>query len=180
MSTCDLSGQIDTSSAQSAVLVTFLDRNSSLQACGLLIADIAKEQLAASRMAAAWRLGQWDVLEGLPSPAPHQLDLLDSDERWEVRLGKMLTAVHTRWVLSSTLFLTLLYPALPCSALPLSCVVLVCPALLCPAPVLCCPTLPCPVLPCPVLPSPARLCPAPPCLSRLTLPYSALPYLASP
>lgn len=47
-------------------------------------------------MAAAWRLGQWDVLEGLPGPAPEQLDLLDSDERWEVRLGHMLAAVHTR------------------------------------------------------------------------------------
>ncbi|KAL3137629.1 hypothetical protein ABBQ38_004906 [Trebouxia sp. C0009 RCD-2024] len=58
--------------------------------------EIAKDQLAASRMAAAWRLGQWDVLEGLPGPAPEQLDLLDSDERWEVRLGHMLAAVHTR------------------------------------------------------------------------------------
>ena len=47
-------------------------------------------------MAAAWRLGQWDVLEGLPGPAPDQLEVLDSDERWEVRLGKMLAAVHTR------------------------------------------------------------------------------------
>ena len=141
----------------------------------MLIADVAKEQLAASRMAAAWRLGQWDMLEGLPSPAPHQLEVLDSDERWEVRLGKMLTAVHTRCVLSSTLFSTLLWSALPC-----------------PAPVFCCPTLPCPVLPypclvlsysalpSPALPSPALLCPAPPCLTQLTLPYSALPYLDSP
>lgn len=52
-------------------------------------------------MAAAWRLGHWDVLEGSHSPAPQQLDLLDSDERWEVRLGKMLAAVHTRFKLLS-------------------------------------------------------------------------------
>ena len=56
-------------------------------------ADAAQEQLAASRMAAAWRLGQWDVLRGM---APSNLDLLEGDERWEVRLGKMLSAVHSR------------------------------------------------------------------------------------
>ncbi len=47
-------------------------------------------------MAAAWRLGQWDVLEGTGSHVVDHMDLLDSDERWEVRLGKMLAAVHTR------------------------------------------------------------------------------------
>lgn len=128
------------------------------------VADIAKEQLAASRMAAAWRLGQWEVLEGLPSPAPHQLDLLDSDERWEVRLGKMLAAVHTRYVSSPPCFA---YFALPCLALPY-------------------PGLPCLLLfysalpfSCHTLSSPALLCPSPPCLSRLTLPCIALPCLAS-
>ncbi|KAL0029509.1 hypothetical protein WJX79_000191 [Trebouxia sp. C0005] len=58
--------------------------------------EVAKEQLAASRMAAAWRLGQWDVLEGTAGHVADHMDLLDSDERWEVRLGKMLAAVHTR------------------------------------------------------------------------------------
>ncbi|KAL0053239.1 hypothetical protein WJX82_003001 [Trebouxia sp. C0006] len=58
--------------------------------------EVAKEQLAASRMAAAWRLGQWDVLEGTAGHVVDHMDLLDSDERWEVRLGKMLAAVHTR------------------------------------------------------------------------------------
>ena len=59
-------------------------------------ADTAQEQLAASRVAAAWRLGQWDVLEVPAGTSPLQLDLLDSGERWEVRLGKMLAAVHNR------------------------------------------------------------------------------------
>ncbi len=45
---------------------------------------------------AALRLGQWDVLEGTAGHVVDHMDLLDSDERWEVRLGKMLAAVHTR------------------------------------------------------------------------------------
>ena len=60
---------------------------------GVSHADAAQEQLAASRVAAAWRLGQWEVLRGM---VPSHLDLLEGDERWEVRLGKMLSAVHSR------------------------------------------------------------------------------------
>ena len=47
-------------------------------------------------MAAAWRLGQWDVLEGSSPTGLAQLGLLDSEGRWEVRLANMLAAVHTR------------------------------------------------------------------------------------
>lgn len=47
-------------------------------------------------MAAAWRLGQWDVLEGTVALTSDHLEVLDTDERWEVRLGKLLSAVHNR------------------------------------------------------------------------------------
>ncbi len=135
----------------------------------ILCADIAQEQLAASRVAAAWRLGKWEVLEASPTTAPGQLALLDSDERWEVCLGKMLAAVHTRYC-----------PAWPCPALPSpahntlsSCSfilgtallwpALLCPALLCPAPhpasCIFLPALSCCALLCAVLPRPASHCP---------------------
>lgn len=58
--------------------------------------DTAKQQLAATRVAAAWRLGHWDVLEGTAVSTSDHLEVLDADERWEVRLGKMLSAVHNR------------------------------------------------------------------------------------
>lgn len=60
-------------------------------------ADTAQQQLAASRVASAWRLGHWDMLEGTVAATSDHLDVLDADERWEVRLGKMLSAVHHRY-----------------------------------------------------------------------------------
>lgn len=57
---------------------------------------MAQQQLAATRVAAAWRLGQWEVLEDIAAPTSSHLEVLDSDECWEVRLGKMLSAVHNR------------------------------------------------------------------------------------
>ena len=60
-------------------------------------------------MAAAWRLGRWGALEGHlahtraggaepPGGGPGAGgDLgLDAEERWEVRLGRLLTAMHRR------------------------------------------------------------------------------------
>ncbi len=51
-----------------------------LHAC----ADVAKCQLAASGVAAAWRLGQWDALsEHLPRTQVGY-ERLDAEDRWEV------------------------------------------------------------------------------------------------
>lgn len=60
-------------------------------------------------MAAAWRLGRWGALEGhlahtrADGAEPGGCgpgaggDLgLDAEERWEVRLGRLLTAMHRR------------------------------------------------------------------------------------
>lgn len=60
-----------------------------LHAC----ADAAKCQLAASGVAAAWRLGQWDVLsEHLPRTHVGY-ERLDAEDRWEVLMPQK-SAIH--------------------------------------------------------------------------------------
>ena len=62
----------------------------------------AVRQLAALGVAASWRLGRWALLEGYLDMAREdaragqaELDL-DAEERWEVRLGRLLAAMHRR------------------------------------------------------------------------------------
>ena len=53
-----------------------------------------RHQLAALGVAAAWRLGRWDLLDRyLPAAQAAGPELLDSADRWEVRLGCLLSAV---------------------------------------------------------------------------------------
>lgn len=77
--------------------------------CWSPCAGLARRQLAALGVAAAWRLGRWGALEGhlahtrADGAEPGGCgpgaggDLgLDAEERWEVRLGRLLTAMHRR------------------------------------------------------------------------------------
>lgn len=51
-------------------------------------------QLAASAVAASWRLGRWQLLERYLAAAEGAgPELLDSSDRWELRLGHLLAAV---------------------------------------------------------------------------------------
>lgn len=51
-------------------------------------------QLAASAVAASWRLGRWELLDQYLTVAEGAgPELLDSSERWEVRLGHLMGAV---------------------------------------------------------------------------------------
>ena len=53
----------------------------------------AKHQLAALGVAAGWRLGRWDLLDRyLPAAEAAVPELLDGADRWEVRLGRLLSA----------------------------------------------------------------------------------------
>ena len=47
-------------------------------------ADTAKCQLAAAGVAAAWRLGQWDVLPAYIERTDVGYDSLEPEDRWEV------------------------------------------------------------------------------------------------
>ncbi|KAK9842495.1 hypothetical protein WJX81_002719 [Elliptochloris bilobata] len=67
-------------------------------------AGLAVRQLAALGVAASWRLGRWAPLEGYLALARDSADSdlaglelgLDAEERWEVRLGRLLAAMHCR------------------------------------------------------------------------------------
>lgn len=62
----------------------------------------AVRQLAALGVAASWRLGRWAPLEGYLELAREDASAgeaelgLDAEERWEVRLGRLLAAMHRR------------------------------------------------------------------------------------
>lgn len=56
-------------------------------------AEPVKHQLAALGVAAAWRLGRWDLLDRyLPAAEAAVPELLDGADRWEVRLGQLLSS----------------------------------------------------------------------------------------
>ena len=47
-------------------------------------------------MAAAWRLGQWGLLDGYTSRASDSLVELRSAEKWQLRLGRLLGNVQKK------------------------------------------------------------------------------------
>ena len=69
-----------------------------------------KTQLAACGLSAAWRMGRWEAVDGYlhhmqtgpsePGPrrgtGPQEAVQLDAEERWEGRLGRLLSDVHHR------------------------------------------------------------------------------------
>lgn len=59
-------------------------------------ADGAKPHLAACGAAAAWRLGQWELLAEYLARTHTSGHLLDAGEQWEVRLGELLSGLHHR------------------------------------------------------------------------------------
>ena len=59
-------------------------------------ADGAKPHLAACGAAAAWRLGQWELLDEYLAQTHTSGHLLDAGEQWEVRLGELLSGLHRR------------------------------------------------------------------------------------
>ena len=59
-------------------------------------ADGAKPHLAACGVAAAWRLGQWELLDEYLARTHTSGHLLDAGEQWEVRLGELLSGLHRR------------------------------------------------------------------------------------
>ena len=58
--------------------------------------EAARRELAASGVAAAWRLGQWGLLEGYTSRASDSLVELRSAEKWQLRLGRLLGNVQKK------------------------------------------------------------------------------------
>jgi len=62
-----------------------------------MAAAAMRSQLAASAVAASWRLGRWDLLQQyLPIAESASSELLDGADRWEVRLGRLLAAVASK------------------------------------------------------------------------------------
>ena len=76
----------------------------------LACAGRVKAQLAACGLSAAWRVGRWEAVDGYlqhmqtgsNEPGPRGVTglqeavQLDADERWEGRLGRLLSDVHHR------------------------------------------------------------------------------------
>ncbi len=58
--------------------------------------ETARRELAASGVAAAWRLGQWGLLDGYTSRASDSLVELRSAEKWQLRLGRLLGNVQKK------------------------------------------------------------------------------------
>ena len=67
--------------------------------CCSLRADAAKPHLAACGAAAAWRLGQWELLDSYLGQTHDMTHLLDAPDQWEVRLGELLSGLHRRCAL---------------------------------------------------------------------------------
>ena len=62
-------------------------------------AEAATPQLAASGVAAAWRLGRWEALDSyLTQARAPAADTLDGEQRWDVRIGQVLANMHRRCV----------------------------------------------------------------------------------
>ena len=62
--------------------------------CG---AEDAKPQLAASGVAAAWRLGRWEALDSyLQQSQAAAADALDSEQKWDMCIGQILADMHRR------------------------------------------------------------------------------------
>ena len=59
-------------------------------------ADAAKPHLAACGAAAAWRLGQWELLDSYLEQTRLPVPVLDAGDQWEVRLGELFSALHRR------------------------------------------------------------------------------------
>ena len=56
-----------------------------------------RPQLAASGVAAAWRLGRWDALDAyLQQSQGEASHALDSDQKWDMRIGQILADMHRR------------------------------------------------------------------------------------
>lgn len=47
-------------------------------------------------MAAAWRLGRWQLLESYLQQTRPFMGMLDADDQWEVRLGELLSSFYHR------------------------------------------------------------------------------------
>ena len=67
-----------------------------MRAICVICADAAKPHLAACGAAAAWRLGQWELLDSYLEQTRLPVHVLDAGDQWEVRLGELLSALHRR------------------------------------------------------------------------------------
>jgi hypothetical protein len=59
-------------------------------------ADAERPHLAACGVAAAWRLGRWGLLGEHLAATRGAAGKLQPDDAWEVRLGEVLAAFHSR------------------------------------------------------------------------------------
>jgi FAT domain len=73
--------------------------------------EVGRCQLAASGVAAAWRLGRWEQLHGYLAAANRRLDCLDAEERWEVRCTPASRPLVRPSVLQSQAFMCTRSPA---------------------------------------------------------------------
>jgi hypothetical protein len=83
----------------------------------LCLTDAQKPHLAACGVAAAWRLGRWQLLESYLQQTRPFMGMLVADDQWEVRLGELLAAFHHRCFLTPCLS-TCSLPYLPHFGLP--------------------------------------------------------------
>ncbi|BDA43155.1 Serine/threonine-protein kinase ATR at C-terminar half [Coccomyxa sp. Obi] len=58
--------------------------------------DAERPHLASCGVAAAWRLGRWQLLESYLEQTRPFMGMLHGDDQWEVRLGELLSAFHHR------------------------------------------------------------------------------------
>ena len=58
---------------------------------------VALPQLATIGIAGAWRLGRWDLLKRYLGTAAACQEVLSSDEVWEMRIGKLLSSISSRY-----------------------------------------------------------------------------------
>ena len=89
------------------------------EAGSVMGADAAKPHLAACGAAAAWRLGQWELLDSYLEQTRLLVHMLDAGDQWEVRLGELLSALHRRRTSCSIHSFDIVPRTCPCLILPL-------------------------------------------------------------
>ena len=65
--------------------------------CCVATTAVAQPRLAAIRIAGAWRLGRWDLLKRYLGTAAACQEVLSSEEVWELRIGKLLSSISSRY-----------------------------------------------------------------------------------
>ena len=65
--------------------------------CCVATTAAAQPRLATIGIAGAWRLGRWDLLKRYLGTAAACQEVLSSEEVWEMRIGKLLSSISSRY-----------------------------------------------------------------------------------